>query len=140
MSSREDSVAPMTRILTMLRNRDMLLCYLRHRMEKIEDARWDVAGTLPEEALEVLSPEERRFEREYNELLSTYQTEYDLDLTRDKKPPTELFIKVLVKQEVGSFVGAETGAEIDLKKGEEAFLRRGDVEHLVRQGKLEHVV
>lgn len=100
MSSKEDSVAPISRMLTMLRNRDMLLCYLRHRMEKIEDARWDVAGTLPEEALEALSPAERQYAREYNDLLSAYQTEYDLDLTRDRKPPTDLYIKVLVLQEV----------------------------------------
>ena len=36
MRSPEDSVAPMVRVLTMLKNRDYLLGYLRHRMERIE--------------------------------------------------------------------------------------------------------
>ena len=39
MRQPEDAVAPMVRVLTMIRNRDMLLCYLRHRMERIE-VRW----------------------------------------------------------------------------------------------------
>ena len=54
MHSPEDSAAPIIRMLTMLRNRDMLLCYLRHRLTQIEAARWYVAGKLPDEALELL--------------------------------------------------------------------------------------
>ena len=141
MKSPEDSVAPVVRMLTMLRNRDMLLCYLKHRMGRIEQARWDVAGKLPDEALEVLSPNEREYDREYAALLSNFQTAYDLDLTRDSKPPTDLYIKVLAKAEVAAFVGPESGATIDpLKAGDTIFLRRGDIEPLIRQGKLEHVI
>ena len=139
MRNPEDSMAPITRMLTMLRNRDMLMCYLRHRMERVEKARWDVAGKLPDEALDVLSVNERRFDREYADLLSAYQTEYDLDLTRDAKPPTDLYVRVLVKEEVGAFVGPESGANINLKVGDESWLRRGDVEHLIRQGTCAHV-
>ena len=196
LNTPEDSAAPIVRMLTMLRNRDMLLCYLRHRMDRIEQARWDVAGFLPEDALEVLSPNEREYDRQYAALLSEYQSAYDLDLTRDSKPPSELYIKVphapsgsphparpirlavaacpggspaplpppparapratgrhanppalpplppqvLAKEEIGAFVGAESGATIDpMKAGDTVFLRRGDVEPLVRQGKLEHV-
>ena len=94
LNTPEDSAAPIVRMLTMLRNRDMLLCYLRHRMDRIEQARWDVAGFLPEDALEVLSPNEREYDRQYAALLSEYQSAYDLDLTRDSKPPSELYIKV----------------------------------------------
>ena len=43
-------------------------------------------------------------------------------------------------QDVGQIVGAESGANIDLKRGDELYVRRGDVEHLVRRGDLEHVV
>ena len=34
-------------MLTLIRNRDCLMCYLRHRMERIENMRWDV-GDMPE--------------------------------------------------------------------------------------------
>ena len=140
MGQLEDSAAPIVRMLTMLRNRDMLLCYLRHRMTKIEDARWDVAGKLPEDSLALLSPNEREYDREYADLLSDYQTAYDLDLMRDTKPPTDLYIKVLAREEVGAFVGPESGATIDpVRAGDTMFLRRGDVEPLIRQGKLEHL-
>ena len=109
-------------------------------MERVEQARWDVAGKLPEEALDVLSMNERRFDNEYAELLSAYQTEYDVDLTRDVKPPADLYIKVFVKEEVGAFIGPESGATIDpVKAGDTIFLRRGDVEPLIRQGRLEHI-
>ena len=40
-------MAPMVAILTLIRNRDCLMCYLRHRMERIENMRWDV-GDMPE--------------------------------------------------------------------------------------------
>ena len=140
MNTPEDSAAPIVRTLTMLRNRDMLLCYLRHRLGRIEQARWDVAGALPDEALELLSPNEREYDREYAALLSEFQTAYDLDLTRDTKPPSDLYIKVLAKEEVGAFIGPESGATIDpVKAGDTIFLRRGDVEPLIRQGRLEHI-
>jgi hypothetical protein len=140
LHSPEDSAAPIVRMLTMLRNRDMLLCYLRHRLGRIEQARWDVAGNLPAETLELLSPNEREYDREYAALLSDLQTAYDLDLTRDAKPPSELYIKVLAREDVGAFIGAESGATIDaVKAGDTIFMRRGDVEPLIRQGRLEHV-
>ena len=42
-----DTMAPMVSMLTLIRNRDCLMCYLRHRMERIENMRWDV-GDMPE--------------------------------------------------------------------------------------------
>ena len=140
MANPEDSAAPIVRMLTVLRNRDMLLCYLRHRIGRVEQARWDVAGKLPDEALELLSPNELEYDREYASLLSEFQTSYDLDLTRDTKPPSDLYIKVLAREEVGAFIGAESGATIDpIRAGDTIFLRRGDVEPLIRQGRLEHL-
>ena len=43
------------------------------REERIEEMRWDVAGTIPDEEQQVLSPSEKRFNEEYNELLGAYQ-------------------------------------------------------------------
>ena len=61
-------MAPMVAILTLIRNRDCLCCYMRHRMERIENMRWDV-GAMPEEQDSNLSEHERSFAREYNTLL-----------------------------------------------------------------------
>ena len=141
MNTLEDTAAPIVRMITTLRNRDMLLCYLRHRLTKIEEARWDLAGSIPEESLAMLSPNEREYEREYAELLTDFQVEYDLDLTRDTKPPADLYVNVLAKLDVEAFIGAESGARIDaLRAGQKVFLRRGDVEPRIRQGMLEHLV
>ena len=66
--------------------------------------------------------------------------QYDLDLTRDCSPPEDLLIKVNVLADIGQFIGPESGATLELKRGDNPFLRRGDVEHLVRQGLLQHHV
>ena len=62
-------MAPMVAILTLIRNRDCLMCYLRHRMERIENMRWDV-GDMPEDQTANMSEHERLFTQEYNTLLS----------------------------------------------------------------------
>ena len=64
-----DTMAPMVAILTLIRNRDCLTCYLRHRMERLENMRWDV-GDMPEDQRANLSEHERTFADEYNKLLS----------------------------------------------------------------------
>ena len=87
----------------------------------------------------MLSPNERDFEREYGALLTDYQDKVALDLTRYSKPPTDLYIKVLVNTDIGEIIGPESGATIDLRAGDIIFLRRGDVEPLIRQGKLTHI-
>lgn len=136
-----DNCAAIVSLLTMVRNRDFVLAYLRFRMERIEEMRWDVAVAIPDEEQQVLSPSEKRFNEEYNELLGAYQTEYDLDLTRDRDPPLyNLYIKAKVLRDVGQFVGPESGANHELRKGDEVHLRRADVEHLVRRGDVEHIV
>ena len=51
------------------------MAYLRKRMERIEEIRWDLAGVMPTENLDLLSENEKRYSREYNELLSAYQSQ-----------------------------------------------------------------
>ena len=85
-----------------------------------------------------MSPHEMTFLNGYNRLLGSYSDAVGLDLTADIKPPRDLFIEVRVKRECGS-VMTESGV-LNLKQGSMCFVRRSDVEHLVRQGKLEHVL
>eukprot|EP00908_Phaeocystis_cordata_P021287 Transcript_3634.p1 GENE.Transcript_3634~~Transcript_3634.p1 ORF type:complete len:171 (+),score=45.59 Transcript_3634:310-822(+) len=135
-----DTMAPMVAILTLIRNRDCLTCYLRHRMERLENMRWDV-GDMPEDQRANLSEHERTFADEYNKLLSTYQIAYDVDITRDLEPPDDnLLVRVNVLRDVGQIVGPESGSNLELKKGDECFLRRGDVEHLIRRGDVQHIL
>ena len=109
-------------------------------MLRIEQMRWDMAGSMPPESLGLLSSNAQKYVQEYNQLLSKYQMEYDLDLTRDCTPPADnLLIRVNVIADVGKLVGPESGARLELKRGDNPYLRRGDVEHLVRQGLLEQV-
>ena len=106
----EDRCAPLVCLLTMVRNCDLLLNYVRHRMMRIEQvgdagspitsgtssahvrarqARWQIAGRLPPTAEAKLSQAERTYAERYDELLSDLQMQYGLDLTRDPTPPTD---------------------------------------------------
>ena len=49
-------------------------------------------------------------------------------------------VQVSAVKDVGQFVGPESGANVELKRGDEQYLRRGDVEHLVRRGDLVHIL
>ena len=49
-------------------------------------------------------------------------------------------VQVSALKDVGQFVGPESGANVELKRGDEQYLRRGDVEHLVRRGDLVHIL
>ena len=91
----EDRCAPLVCLLTMVRNCDLLLNYVRHRMTRIEQvgapvclsatvtsspcvrrraqARWQIAGRLPPQAEAKLSQSERTYAERYDELLSDLQ-------------------------------------------------------------------
>lgn len=88
--------------------------------------------------MENMSPQEMGFLNGYNRLLGEYSDAVNLDLTADIKPPRDLFIEVRVKRDCGS-VMTESGV-LNLRQGTMCFVKRTDVEHLIRQGKLEHIV
>ena len=134
-----DTCAPMVLLLAMIRNRDLLVSYLRYRTQQIEQRRWDTTGSVIGDPRNILSEHEKTYEFEYNKLLAQYQAEFNLDLSRDLEPPQDLMIKVYVPEDVGQFIEPESGANLDLRAGDEVFLRRGDVEALLRQGLVQHV-
>lgn len=68
--------------LAILRNKQCLLAYLMARARKLQALRWELSSeTLPEEVLPFISPQERRFKEDYNEILREYLLDIDLDLT-----------------------------------------------------------
>ena len=74
------------------------------RLQRIKSYRWNT-GRLPPDMLDNMTPSEKAFLEEYEELLTDYSTDEDadrhLDLFLDMKPPRDPFVKVLVRKTLG---------------------------------------
>eukprot|EP00037_Helgoeca_nana_P021055 m.211176 g.211176 ORF g.211176 m.211176 type:complete len:192 (+) comp25501_c0_seq1:71-646(+) len=121
-----------------LRNKRCVLAYLMERVKRLQLLRWDVGAVLPPELKESLSLQETEFFVQYNRSLNTYTRNVGIDLTTDLLPPKELFIEVRCLEDIGE-IATEDGT-VQLEEGSQHFLRRSDVEPLIRAGKLEHLV
>ena len=110
-----------------------------HRLNKIRNLRWETGVVVPENIRQtILSSNELDYFSEYNEILNEYNSGLDLDLTADLIPPKDLFIEVLVLEDCGEIL-TENGV-VNLNKGARPYLRRSDIEHLIRQGKCSHIL
>lgn len=119
------------------RNKRCVLAYLMNRLRRIQTYRWE-AGTVAAVHLgENMSAQESAFLAQYNKLLGAYCDSVELDLTADAQPPKDLYIEVRVLADCGSVV-TDSGP-VTLKPGTAHFLKRMDVEPLIRRGLLEHV-
>lgn len=114
-----------------------ILAYLNHRMSKITELYWKNAGELPKEFIPLLSTEEKQFFNDYKQINVEYQQSFpfDLDLKKDMEPPRNIFIEVRVLEDCGEVVGSD-GNFLTLEKNSTQFVKKSDVEHLIRQGKL----
>ena len=74
------------------------------------------------------------FWTEYDQLLSNYSTNLDLNLNADLSPPENDFLEIRVVQPNLGRITTESGGSVALEMGTTHYLRRGDVEHLIRQG------
>mmetsp|Transcript_105273 Transcript_105273/g.263615 ORF Transcript_105273/g.263615 Transcript_105273/m.263615 type:complete len:212 (+) Transcript_105273:103-738(+) len=127
------------------RNRRCLLAYLNARLEKIEELRWEVGLMVPEEKLSKLHDSEKQYLHVYNGLLDRYMRHYTrnckepLDLTADAEAPEEMNVQIRVCDDgMGEIVTADSGV-VRLRQGYQLFVKRTDIEHLIRAGKVEHV-
>ena len=65
----------------------------------IQALRWELSSEMmPEEVAVCLSPQEKRFKDDYNELLRQYMNEVDLDLTLVRIPPPTFSTNFLVSE------------------------------------------
>ncbi|KAI9923231.1 hypothetical protein PsorP6_001742 [Peronosclerospora sorghi] len=80
---------------------------------------------------------EIQFFNQYDELVTDYMADLELDLSADTKPPKDLYIEVRVLRDCGD-VMTESGV-INLEAHSQHFLRRVDVEQFIRQGLLEQI-
>jgi len=119
------------------RNKQCTLAYVHRRLERIKQLWWQVGSAMPDELRKLCGPVELEFFREYDTAVGEYMKAADLELTSHQQPPKDLMIEVLVKEDKGTIV-AESGAALTLKKDQLLHVKQSDVEHLIRQGILEH--
>lgn len=121
------------------RSKRCVLALLLHRVRLVEQLRWSLGTTvLPRGVKGNLHRHEIEFFNAYTTLLATYMRSLDnLDLTASDLPPKALKIQVRVLKDFGQITTLE--GKITLQKGTTHFLKRSDVENLVRQGVVEHI-
>jgi GINS complex subunit 1 len=122
------------------RNKRCVLALLLHRVRLIESFRWSFGTTVLPRGLKLnLHRLELEYFNAYCALLAQYMRSLDsLDLTTSDLPPKALKIQVRVLKDFGQITTLE--GTINLQKGTTHFLKRSDVESLVRQGVVEHVL
>ena len=149
--------------LSMRRDKRCLMAFHRVRVSRVEEAIWRGEDpTLPStssggpatpgaaadpvtdddgESGNNLTPEETLHAQSYSTLLTSLKNRDELystvDLTGSLEPPTDLFIDVRCVREGGE-VATEYGS-IRLSEGSQFWVRRGDVEGLIRGGWLVRV-
>eukprot|EP00405_Crypthecodinium_cohnii_P002834 CAMPEP_0194746990 /NCGR_PEP_ID=MMETSP0323_2-20130528/1060_1 /TAXON_ID=2866 ORGANISM="Crypthecodinium cohnii, Strain Seligo" /NCGR_SAMPLE_ID=MMETSP0323_2 /ASSEMBLY_ACC=CAM_ASM_000346 /LENGTH=205 /DNA_ID=CAMNT_0039659957 /DNA_START=109 /DNA_END=726 /DNA_ORIENTATION=- len=126
------------------RNRRCLLAYLHFRLERIDELRWEVGHWIPEDKMNRLHESEKKYLNHYNDILDRYMKKYvpgcqvPLDLTADREAPEEDLLTFRAIEEGGELATAGSGV-IRLKKDQQILVKRSDLEHLVRAGKVEHI-
>jgi len=129
------------------RNKRCLLAYLNARLEVLERLRMEVGLMVPEEKLQKLHEAEKQYLNNYNGLLDKYMKNYvpnckqPLDLTADVEAPQDLNVEVRVVADdpsLGGIVTTDSGI-VRLRQGYQLMVKRSDVEHLIRAGKVVHV-
>ena len=121
------------------RNKRSILAYLGYRLEKIEELWWKTASPVIEpELAKRLSKGEIEYYAQYQELVSKTMDTVDLNLTAHLQPPHDLFVEVRVLQDAGEVL-LDSGARVVFERNSTHYLRRSDVEHLIRQNVLEQV-
>ncbi|ORX47692.1 GINS complex, Psf1 component [Hesseltinella vesiculosa] len=125
-------------------NKRVLFAYHRQRTDKLKELSWDVGrqGEYQREIKSALGPQEHRFLEQYGEMVATYKQSFlEIDLGGNGGvglvPPKDLFIEVRVLKDIGE-IHTEYGV-LNLIKGNQYYVRRADVESLIRAGYLKHV-
>lgn len=128
--------------LTVKRNKRVLMAYHRQRANRVKQITWDQGNALGNENRVSLSGPEIDFAKEYSDLITSYKQNFmEIDLGGNGgiglDPPVDLFIEVRVLKDAGE-VQTEYGV-LNLKRGSQFYVRRTDVESLIRSGYLKHV-
>ncbi len=118
------------------RNIKYMHAYFTHRLGKLRGLRWETGALLPDKLQkDTLSTREQDYFHAYNKCLTKYNEDIGIDLTSDLEPPRDLFVEIRVLVSCGEIV-TESGP-VSLDQGSTHFLRRSEVEHLIRLGHVE---
>ena len=115
------------------RNKRCLLAYHMYRMNKLRELRSETSA-LPSHLRHLLCEAEIDFWTGYDQLIAKYSTDLDINLNADLSPPEDDFLEIRVVAPNLGRITTELGGSVALEVGTTHYLRRGDVEHLIRQG------
>ena len=123
--------------ICMRRNLRYLLSYFFHRLKKIRELRWETGTVIPEGIRnETLNEREIEYFNQYSDALATYNNAVGFDFMSEAlEPPRDLYVEVRVLKECGEIVTERGPVTLDL--GSTHYLKRADVENLIRLGHLE---
>eukprot|EP00249_Psilotum_nudum_P012078 c23570_g1_i2 orf=288-740(+) len=121
--------------LSLVRNKRCLLAYVYNRGQRIQCLRWQLGAVLPADIQGKLSYSEKEFFKNYSDLLGSYMTNIDLDLTVDSTPPKDPYIQVRVMDNVGEVLLDDQSTS--LLRNSIHLMKRTEAESLVSQGILE---
>jgi GINS complex subunit 1 len=108
------------------------------RVERIKKLRWEVDASIPEAIAHNFGHHEVTFLKQYDQILCEYIEGVGIDVTKDYHPPQDLYVQVRVLREC-EVMDSKGGNRLTLKLNRSYYLLRSDVEHLVRNGSLQHV-
>ena len=119
------------------RNLRYLLTYFLHRLKKMRELRWETGTVLPEALRqETLCKRELLYFNEYNDALTTYNESVGFDLMSEAlEPPRDLFVEIRVLKGCGEIMTERGPVTLDV--GSTHYLKRTDIEHLIRLGHVE---
>lgn len=127
------------------RNKRILLAYLNFRLNRIQELRWELGIHVPEEKLQRMHESEKEYLNQYSDFLDWYMRRYvpnckeTLNLMADAEAPEDTHLQVrVIDDSLGEIVTTDSGV-VQFRKGYQVFVKRTDVEHLIRAGKLEHI-
>lgn len=125
------------------RNKQCLIVYHHIRMNKIQQCVWQMGAEggglkmAPNDIRMLMSTQEQEFYKSYSALVNSYRTPFSdvLDLTAPLTPPQSLWISVRATKEL-QFVTQE-GHVIQMRDGDQHFVRQTDVQKFISMGLLE---
>jgi hypothetical protein len=114
-----------------------LACYLYERWRRIRNINWAVGRDLVAQVKQNMAPQENNALDEYQKLIQAYTRNSGIEVTTSITPPVVVYVHVEVLENLGS-VQTESGSTLFLR-GSRHFVRRRDIEHLIRRGDVREI-
>ncbi|RKP20921.1 GINS complex, Psf1 component [Rozella allomycis CSF55] len=121
------------------RGKQSLILYHEHRLQMLQSLFWQGGSRAVNQVMQQSNTHESNFLQSYSNLMAKMISKYKfLDIRASLVPPKDLFIQIRVLKDCGNLL--TTSGVITLEKDSQHFVRRTDVEHLISQGHVIHVI